>query len=102
MRILTLALALLSTAIHAGETEHSVKPENGLVPDAKTAISIAVAVWTPIYGEATLEDEKPFTATLTNGVWNVRGSLPKGWKGGVAEAEISQENGKILRVSHGK
>ena len=102
MRILTLAFVLLSAAIHAGETEHSVKPEHGLVPNAKTAIAIAIAVWTPIYGEATLEDEKPFTAKLANGVWSVRGSLSKGWKGGVAEAEISQKNGEILRVSHGK
>jgi NTF2 fold immunity protein len=32
----------------------------------------------------------------------VEGSLPKGAKGGVALAEISKEDGRIIRVSHGK
>ncbi|MBB6341948.1 hypothetical protein HNP49_002116 [Pseudomonas fluvialis] len=102
MRLLILAFALLNISAFASDAKHTVTPENGLVPDAQTAISIAVAVWTPIYGEATIEDEQPYTATLSNGVWTVEGSLPKGWKGGVAIVEISQENGAILRVSHGK
>jgi hypothetical protein len=73
------------------------------VPDAKTAIRIAVAVWEPIYGEEQIAGEKPYTARLsTNGVWIVEGTLPKGYVGGVAIAEIAKEDGKILRVSHGR
>ena len=42
-------------------------------------------------------------AKLENGIWHVSGSLPKGSvKGGVAVAEISKSDGRIIRVSHGK
>lgn len=82
--------------------DFTVKPANGFVPDETTAIAIAKAIWTPIYGEKTIRHESPFHATLTNGVWTVNGSLPKGYKGGVAYAEISKTNGLIIRVFHGK
>jgi NTF2 fold immunity protein len=72
------------------------------VPDAKTAIKIAVAVWEPIYGEAQIAGEKPYHADLKNGVWTVEGSLPNGWKGGVAIAKISKSDGTVLLVIHEK
>ena len=68
----------------------------------QTAIDIAVKEWIPIYGEEKIEVEKPYHANLKNGIWTVTGSLPEGWDGGVAEAQISQEDGKILRIIHGK
>lgn len=82
--------------------EHNVKPQEGYVPDKETAIKIAVAIWIPIYGQNEIEKQKPYNAILENGIWFVSGSLPKGWVGGVAEAEILKENGKIIRISHGK
>ncbi|MEJ0090964.1 MAG: YbbC/YhhH family protein [Limisphaerales bacterium] len=86
----------------ADESKHNFKPEQGFVPDKKTAIAIAVAVWTPIYGEKQIESEKPFHAVLKSGVWHVEGSLPQNVLGGVAEAEISKDDARILRISHGK
>jgi NTF2 fold immunity protein len=86
----------------ADEPKHSFKPEPGFVPDEKTAIAIAVAVWLPIYGEKIIKNEKPFVATLKDGVWHVTGSLPKNVCGGVAVAEISKDDARILRISHGK
>jgi hypothetical protein len=84
------------------EPAHTFKPEHGYVPDAATAIKIAVAVWEPIYGEAKIASEKPYRAVLQDGVWVVEGSLHAGLDGGAAIAEIAQEDGRILRVSHGK
>jgi hypothetical protein len=78
------------------------KPKDGFVPDAATAIKIAVAVWGPIFGEAKITGEKPYRATLKEGIWIVEGSLPKGSLGGVARAEISKHDGRIVSVSHGK
>lgn len=90
-------------ALLAQDAKHSVAPKDGFVPDAKTAIKIAVAVWEPIYGEAKIAGEKPYKARLhTNGVWTVEGSLPQGWVGGVAVAEVAKSDARILRVSHGK
>jgi hypothetical protein len=78
------------------------KPKAGFVPDEKTAIAIAVAVWLPIYGEKQIESEKPFNAVLKDGVWHVEGTLPKNVPGGIAVAEISKEDARILRISHGQ
>jgi hypothetical protein len=99
------ACCLLVVVTSAGaqqSPEHNFKPVQGYVPDATTAIKIAVAVWEPIYGVEKISKQKPYVAVLTNGVWKVQGSLPKQYIGGVAEAEISKEDGKILRVSHGQ
>ena len=80
---------------------HSYTPPNGFVPDEKTAIRIAEAVLTPIYGERQIESERPFIATLRGDVWAVTGYLPPGTLGGVAEIRISKKSGKILSVTHG-
>lgn len=98
-----IVIALLLLALPLSAQEHNVRPSQGLVPDSKTAIAIAVAVWTPIYGEKKIASEKPYRATLADGKWTVTGSLPtKDWVGGVAIAVISKSDGQILRVSHGK
>jgi hypothetical protein len=82
--------------------EHSFIPPLGFIPDEKTAITIAEAVLLPIYGEEKIKQERPFTAILNNGTWQVSGSLANGYKGGVAIVEISQKNGQIFSISHGK
>jgi hypothetical protein len=105
---LLLLVVLHASISYAAEAQkHNYKPPSGYVPDEETAIKIAVAVWSPIYGKEQIEKEKPFKATLKNGVWYVMGSLPEPpegevVRGGVAEAEINKEDGKIIRISHGK
>lgn len=72
------------------------------MPDAVTAIKIAVAVWEPIYGVKNIATQKPYRAELVKGIWVVQGSRPEPQVGGVAVAEIAKADGRILRVSHGK
>jgi hypothetical protein len=78
------------------------KPEKGYAPDAQTAIKIAEAVLAPIYGEEHIQNERPFRASLKNGVWVVTGTLPKNEKGGAAVASISKDTGGVLGVLHYK
>jgi hypothetical protein len=76
---------------------------NGFVPDANTAIKIAVAVWEPMFGAKTIAQEKPYRAKLlTNTEWRVEGSLPENRRGGVATAFIVRADGRILDVYHTK
>ncbi len=100
--LICICLFIVSIAIGYTSQKHSYVPPKGFVPDEQTAMRIAEAIWSPIYGEEKIQREKPFVATLRDGVWTVEGSLPKGWAGGVALAEISKKDGRILRVSHGK
>ncbi|MFT7773134.1 NTF2 fold immunity protein [Roseateles sp.] len=100
-----LALLLLAPALclaePRAESGGGYVPPNGLVPDARTAIAIAVAIWKPIYGAKQVESQRPFKATLVQGVWHVEGSLPRGTVGGVAEARISKTDGRVVYVMHG-
>jgi hypothetical protein len=94
--------ALVAIGLTACATEANYRPPRGCVPDAATAIRIAVAVWEPIYGRKQIQREKPFHAELRHGVWRVYGYLSPNTPGGVAEADISQKDGKVLRVIHGE
>jgi hypothetical protein len=79
---------------------HAAKPKNGFVPDQATAIRIAEAVLVPIYGEKNIQSERPFKATLKNGVWTVTGTLPPQSLGGTAIVRLSKADGRILLVTH--
>ena len=72
------------------------------VPNSKTAIKIAEAIWEPIYGNS-IYSKQPFIASLIGDtIWTVRGTLPKGRKGGVPYIEIRKDNSTIIKVTHGK
>ena len=78
-----------------------LRPEEGFVPDASTAIKIAEAVLTPVYGEKTVTNDRPYTAKLVVEEWVVRGSLPKVpgetiIVGGFSEVHINKKTGCIV------
>lgn len=77
-------------------------PKNGFIPDERTAISVAEAILSPIYGEKQIISERPFHATLNDGIWTVSGSLPQGWNGGVATIRIDKKTGTVISYIHGK
>lgn len=77
-------------------------PKEGFVPDSRTAIAVAVAVLIPIYGEEEVRGKYPYVATLRNGKWTVKGSLPPNLVGGVPEVQLLRSSGKIVKVSSGK
>ncbi|MYM84014.1 hypothetical protein GTP44_18915 [Duganella sp. FT50W] len=77
-------------------------PKDGMVPDARTAIAIAIAIWTPVYGEKEIAAGKPYQAVLKNGRWTVTGSVPTGWGGGVATAVIAKRDGRVISIYHTK
>jgi hypothetical protein len=87
------------------------KAKPKFVADSATAIEIAEKALIPVYGKKQIESERPFTATLSEGVWDVYGTLrcPSGkgdsttfCLGGAATVEISQKDGHVLRMWHPK
>ncbi len=81
---------------------HDVLKTREAVATKETAIALAVAVWTSIYGKEKIEKESPYQAIRVGDYWFVSGSLEKGWLGGTAEAVINATDGRFLNVSHGK
>jgi len=85
-----------------GKREHNVLASREAVASPEVAIAIAVAVWSPIYGEKALSTQRPFVARRLGAYWLVSGTLPTGFRGGTADAVIRAQNGEVLYVSHGR
>ena len=112
MRALIIAVSLLLVGISAGypqepqePKEASVKPKDGFVPNAETAVKVAEAVLVPIYGEKKISEERPFKATRQGDVWRVVGTLncdSPNCVGGTAVVRISKTTGEIIFVGHYK
>jgi hypothetical protein len=108
--LFTCAMGLTLTLVASSWIENSYKPKDGFVPDERTAIAIAVAVWNPIYGEEKIASGNPYHAVLKDGIWEVTGTLHQPFfgllghirHGGTAMIQISKDDGHILGVTHGK
>ncbi len=101
IEIITISiLCLLTYGFVSNMEQKTYVPDKDFVPNEKTAIKIAEAIWHPIYGDD-IYDEKPFIAELKDSVWIVHGTLNHDI-GGVAYIEIQKSDCKILKVSHGK
>jgi hypothetical protein len=104
--ISTVACFVIALAVAFAQGKPSLK--DGYVPEADTAIKIAVVVWSRMYGEHEIAAEKPYHASLEDGIWTVQGSMPKEVSekptpiGGVAYAEIAKTDGRILLIGHGE
>jgi hypothetical protein len=106
LSILFTAIATVALAQQAGN------PHSVAVPDETTAVKIAEKALAKKYGEKKIQSERPFGATLRNGVWHVGGTLycsdQKGnvvkdaCVGGVAMAEVRQRDGRVLKTGHTK
>jgi len=101
LKFLSVVGVLLLTSAHAGSDEpHGWQPAGGFVPDERTAVRVAEVLLGRIYGESAIQSEKPFRATLTNGVWTVKGNVPEGLHGGAAVIKISKKTCEVLFVIH--
>jgi NTF2 fold immunity protein len=106
--------ALLISIAFTLSAQNSPPATSVRVPDATIALSIAEHALIKVYGKRQINYERPLKATLEDGIWSVRGTLccpnTKGQricevgrcKGGVAELNLRQSDGKILSMSHGK
>ncbi|RYG98758.1 MAG: hypothetical protein EON58_06135 [Alphaproteobacteria bacterium] len=98
---LSLALIVLSAAstsacrpLAAGETA-AISTEQAAVAAAKEA-------WRDKFSDASVREREPYRAKFADGIWQVNGTLPAGWRGGTPEAVICASDGKVLRVFHSR
>ncbi|MGH2642780.1 MAG: YbbC/YhhH family protein [Chitinophagaceae bacterium] len=100
----TIVLAVLFSISVSAQTKNKlIKYHLDYVPNKKTAIKIAEAIWLPIYGEE-IYDDTPFIATLKDSsVWVVKGTFKNDYmNGGVPYIWIQKKDCKVLKVIHGK
>lgn len=105
MLLLTVALVCTANEVHAQRgAQPSIAPKNGFVPDSMTAIRIAEAVLTPVWGAKKVRAERPFAAVLQDSVWHVTSvgaaPLPPGRLSfrGYYLVDIVRTDGRVIRV----
>ena len=65
------------------------------------AARMAEEIFVDIYGKGVLS-ERPWRVTDTNGCYFVRGTLPVGFLGGVAQLKLEKADGMVWIYLHGK
>lgn len=80
------------------------------VPDEATAVKIAEKALIKIFGKRQIQKERPFSANLAAGIWHVTGTLYckdehgkvviGACVGGVAMADIRQNDGRVVKTGH--
>ena len=94
------ALSLVAAQSTAAEFG-SQPPAAGWVSNQATAVAIARAVFTSVFGAKMVATEEPLHAARDGSVWHVWGTLHcKDCVGGVMEVMISARDGRIVRLFH--
>ena len=73
-----------------------------LISDKETAIGVAEAVLFKFYGKENIILERPYEIYLIAGYWYISGTLPENSKGGTFEIIFSSQNGRVIKLMHGK
>jgi hypothetical protein len=105
-RLRRASVVALASLAFGQQGQYSYVPKAGFVPDSATAVSVAEAVLTPVYGRDTVVSERPYKAVLKGMTWVVTGTLhcqgPSGAScfGGTAEVRILKRSGAIILMTH--
>lgn len=74
----------------------------GIITTPRMAREVARIYLNAVYGADWIDRELPLKVSIARGVWHVEGQLPPGSVGGVAEIDLCQSTGRVLRMVHGQ
>ncbi|MES2496037.1 MAG: NTF2 fold immunity protein [Pseudomonadota bacterium] len=78
------------------------QPPRGIISTPRMAVEVARTYLEAIYGASVIARQLPLTVSRRREVWHVEGVMPRNSVGGVAEIDMCQSTGQVLRVVHGK
>ncbi|MEI6124550.1 MAG: NTF2 fold immunity protein [Bacteroidota bacterium] len=73
-----------------------------LINDEQTLIKIVEPILFNIYGQEQIVSERPYETYLFDDYWLMRGTLPKGMKGGTFSIAINRKTCEVIGITHGK
>lgn len=73
-----------------------------IIPDSETAIFIAENILFKIYGKSNIQKQKPYKVDKIENYWIVNGSSPKNTVGGNFLIILDANDGKVIKIEHGK
>ncbi|WP_166461170.1 NTF2 fold immunity protein [Flavicella sediminum] len=90
---------------------HNIIGSKPILTDRKKVIDFSEAVLFDIYGQKSIEKQKPYAVFMINNYWFIQGSHRKPWKEngqtmfeltGLFTMIIDARNYQIIRITHGK
>ena len=97
---LCLSSASLAQNVPSENVPKIFECNGGVVADEETAIRIAEAILSPIYGEKAIRGQRPYQVTLKDGKWTVNGTVPPGFVRGSFHIVILQSDGRVLEIRY--
>src|SRR5262247_1703183 len=98
--LLTIAALCLSSASLAQNVPKIFECNGGVVSDKETAIRIAEAILSPVYGEKAIREQQPYQVTLKDGKWTVDGTVPPGFVRGSFHIVILQSDARVVEIGY--
>ena len=96
-----IATLCLSSASLAQNVPKIFECNGGVVSEKETAIRIAEAILSPVYGEKAIREQQPYQVTLKDGKWTVDGTIPPDFVRGSFHIVILQRDGRVLEIGYG-
>jgi len=97
-----MAFAVLTLQSANASTEaHSYSPPDGVIANEVVAREIAMIYLSAVYGKAQIQSQLPLLVSRKGDVWTIKGSFNRRRSvGGVAEIDLAQQDGRVLRLTH--
>ena len=99
---LCLSSASLAQNVPAQNAPKVFECNGGVVADKETAIRIAEAILSPVYGEKAIRGQRPYQVTLKDGKWTVDGTASSASFGESFHIVILQSDGRVLEIGYGR
>ena len=74
-----------------------------LVPDAESAVKVALGLLAESLGllaRDVIDAFQPWTARAVDDAWEVRGTLPKGTRGGTFVIVVARRDARLRKIFH--
>jgi NTF2 fold immunity protein len=88
--LLMISTLCLSSASLAQNVPKIFECNGGVVADKETAIRIAEAILSPVYGEEAIRGQQPYRVTLEDEKWTVDGTVSPDFGGEVSHRHSSE------------
>jgi hypothetical protein len=98
----SVARAIIKASLTDKNLHNVLNFNEPIIKDSATAVKVGEPILFGIYGKKNILSEKPYSVSHIDNYWMISGSLPKGWLGGVFLIIIDENDGKVIRITHGK
>jgi len=96
-------LYFICTILMSCSKNRPLKPTEITGSDENIALTLAENKWNEVYGESTMNKEKPFRIQKKNdNIYIIKGSYPKDEITGVAYAEVNVKTREVIKYTHGE